>query len=139
MTSLDGKEDFRVLRMKTLATGRETDGAFELVEDLRNEGEGPAPHVHRHSEEAFYVLEGRFTFVRGSDEIIAEAGSLVFIPRGTRHFYRAIDKGSRVLILYVPAGNFDGFLRELDSLLAGGMTSSQAMATIRGKYDADPA
>ena len=65
VTSHARKEGFRVLRMKTLATGKETGGSFELVEDLRNEGEGPAPHIHRNSEEAFYVLEGRFTFTRG--------------------------------------------------------------------------
>jgi mannose-6-phosphate isomerase-like protein (cupin superfamily) len=139
MTSPAGKGGFRVLRMRTLATAGDTNGAFELVEDLRNHGEGPAPHVHRNSEEAFYVLEGRFTFGRGSDEIVAEPGSFVFIPRGTRHFYRAMTDGARVLILYVPPGRFDDFLRELDSLLAEGMTSAQAMAAIRGKYDSDPA
>ena len=125
--------------MKTVATGDDTNGAFELIEDTRNEGEEPAPHSHRNSDEAFYVVEGRFTFVRGSDEIIAEQGSLVFIPRGTRHFYRAASNGARVLILYVPAGGFDDFMRELDSLLAGGMTSAQAIAAIGAKYDSFPA
>lgn len=139
MTNVAGNEGFRVLRMKTLATGTETGGSFELVEDLRNEGEGPAPHIHRNSEEAFYVLEGRFKFTRGSDEIDAEPGSLVFIPRGTRHFYKATTGGSRVLILYVPAGRFDDFLRELDTLLDEGKTSAEAMAALRGKYDSDPA
>ncbi len=128
-----------MLRMKTVATGDETNGAFELIEDSRNVGEGPAPHSHRKSDEAFYVLEGSFAFVRGSDEILVERGGLVFIPRGTRHFYRAAADGSRVLIFYVPAGGFDDFMRELDSLLARGMTSAQAIAAIGGKYDSDPA
>lgn len=134
-----GRGGFKVLRMKTLATAEETNGAFELVEDRRNQGEGAAPHVHRNSEEAFYVLEGRFTFGRGPDEIVAEQGDFVLIPRGTRHFYRAITDGSRVLILYAPPGRFDDLLREIDSLLARGMTSAQALAAIRGKYDSDPA
>ena len=136
---MGGRGGFRVLRMKTLATADETGGAFELIEDTRNEGEGPAPHSHRNSDEAFYVLAGSFKFVRGSDEILAKQGDLVFIPRGTRHFYRAATSGSRVLILYVPAGGFDDFMRELDSLLAGGMTSAEAIAAIGGKYDSDPA
>lgn len=139
MTIPAGKSGFRILRMKTLATAEETNGAFELVEDLRNQGQGPAPHVHRNSEEAFYVLEGRFTFGRGTDEIVAEKGDFVFIPRNTRHFYRAMTDGARVLILYVPPGRFGDFLRELDSLLAQGMTSAQAIAAMRGKYDSDPA
>lgn len=137
MTDTDG--GFRVLRMSTLATAHLTGGAFELVEDVRSEGQGPAPHVHKRSDEAFYVLAGRFAFTRGQEEIEASPGSFVFIPRGTRHRYRALEDGSRVLILYVPAGGFDDFLRELDGLLARGLTSADAMAALQGKYDSDPA
>ena len=131
--------EFRVLQMRTLATASLTGGAFELVEDVRAEGQGPATHVHKRSEEAFYVLAGRFAFTRGDQELEAKPGSLVFIPKGTRHRYRALEDESRVLILYVPAGGFDDFLRELDALLEGGLTSAQAMATLKGKYDSDPA
>ena len=130
---------FRVLRMRTLADAALTEGAFELVEDIRNEGQGPATHVHKRSDEAFYVLSGRFAFTRGDEEVEATPGSLVFIPKGTRHMYRALVDESRVLILYVPAGGFDDFLRELDGLLATGLTSAEAMARLRGKYDSDPA
>ena len=125
--------------MKTLASAGETNGAFELIEDLRNEGQGPAPHVHRNSDEAFYVIDGRFTFGRGSEEILAEQGSFVFIPRGTRHFYRALTDASRVLVFYIPPGQFHEFLREIDSRLAEGMTSAQAMAAIQDNYDSHPA
>lgn len=130
---------FQVLRMRTVATAQLTGGAFELVEDVRAEGQGPARHVHRHSDEAFYVVEGRFEFSRGPEDIEALPGSLVFIPRGTPHRYRALVDGSRVLIFYVPAGRFDEFLRELDGLLANGMTSAEAMSMLRGRYDSDPA
>ena len=129
---------FRVLRMRTLATAELTNGAFELVEDVRNEGQGPAPHVHHRSDEAFYVMSGRFAFTRGAEELEATPGSLVFIPKGTHHRYRALENESRVLILYVPAGGFDDFLKELDGLLANGLTSAQAMAKLKGKYDSDP-
>lgn len=139
MSAIDGRGGFRVLRMRTLATGHETDGAFELIEDTRNEGEGPAPHSHRMSDEAFYVLDGSFTIGRGTEEIVAEQGSLVFVSRGTRHFYRALTADSRILIFYLPAGRFDDFMRELDSLFAGGMTSAEAIAAIGDKYDSDPA
>jgi quercetin dioxygenase-like cupin family protein len=135
----DAAGEFRVLRMRTLATAAFTAGAFELVEDVRSEGQGPAPHIHRRSDEAFYVLAGRFAFTRGDEELEATPGSLVFIPKETRHGYRALDDESRVLILYVPAGGFDDFLRELDGLLATGLTSAEAMARLRGKYDSDPA
>jgi|SRR5579872_1805449 len=135
----DTGRGFRVLRMRTLANAHLTGGAFELVEDVRAEGQGPAPHVHQRSDEAFYVLAGRFAFTRGDQELEAAPGSLVFIPKGTRHRYRALEDESRVLILYVPAGGFDDFLRELDGLLEGGLTSAEAMARLKGRYDSDPA
>jgi quercetin dioxygenase-like cupin family protein len=130
---------FRVLHMRTLATGKDTNEAFELVEDLRNQGEGPARHIHRGSDEAFYVLGGDFKFVRDEENVDAPAGTLVFVPRGTPHLYRATTDGSRVLILFIPAGAFIEFLRELDHLLQTGMGSAEAMATLRGKFDSDPA
>ena len=77
--------------------------------------------------------------MRDDDEIDAGPGSLVFIPRGTRHSYRALEADSRVLIFDVPAGNFDEFLRELDGMLAEGMMGAQAMAALTGRYDSDPA
>jgi quercetin dioxygenase-like cupin family protein len=136
---MEGTGGFRVLRMRTLATASLTGGAFEMVEDVRAEGQGPAHHVHMRSDEAFYVLAGRFAFTRGDEELDATPGSLVFIPKGTGHRYRALEDESRVLILYVPAGGFDDFLRELDGLLEGGISSAQAMARLKGKYDSDPA
>lgn len=138
-----GKDDagggFRVLHMRLLATAGLTENAFVLVEDVRDEGQGAPAHIHRRSDEAFYVLAGRFAFTRGDEELEATAGTFVFIPKGTRHRYRALDNESRVLIFYVPAGGFDDFLRDLDGLLATGLTSAEAIARLRGKYDSDPA
>jgi quercetin dioxygenase-like cupin family protein len=107
---------FRVLRMSTHASSELTGGAFEVIEDVRNEGEGPAPHVHHQTDEAFYVLEGLFTFIKDDQEIEAGQGGFVFIPHGTRHCYRARSAGARLLILVVPAG-LEVFLKELDRLL----------------------
>ena len=120
-----------------LATANLTDGGFELIHDTREAGSGPAPHVHRLSDEAFYVLEGRFMLVRGHDEIEAGPGSFVFVRRGTRHSYRALESGSRVLVLYAPAG-LEPFLRAEDKLLATGESAPDAIAALRGKFDADP-
>ena len=130
---------FRVLRMRTLAEAADTAGAFELVEDQRNAGEGPALHVHHHSDEAFYVIDGSFRFTRGADELDAVPGSYVFVPRGTAHRYSAAADGSRLLILYIPAGGFCDYLRTIDSQLAQGLTSAEAMRAIQGRFDVAPA
>ena len=130
---------FHTLRMRTLAGMSTTNGAFELIEDERDTGQGPAAHRHHGSDEAFYVLSGRFTFVCGDQEVEAAPGRLVFVPRGTRHFYRAQEQGSRVLILYVPAGGFEDFMLELDALITQGLTSAEAMQRVAGRYDSEPA
>jgi mannose-6-phosphate isomerase-like protein (cupin superfamily) len=128
---------FRALRMTTLVSSRASGGALELIEDIRSEGAGPAPHVHRGSDEAFYVLAGQFRFVRGSEEIKAKPGDVVFVPRGTRHFYRALETDSRLLIVYAPAG-LEAFLLELDRFIASGLAAPDAMAALKGKFDSDP-
>lgn len=129
---------FRFLRMRTLAETADTAGAFELVEDQRNAGEGPALHVHHHSDEAFYVIDGSFRFTRGADEIDALPGSYVFVPRGTAHRYSATADGSRLLILFIPAGGFCDYLRAIDGQLAQGMMSAAAMRAIQGRFDVTP-
>ena len=134
-----GSDAFRVLRMKALLTAAESSGSLELVEDLRDTGEGPARHVHRHSDEVFYVLAGGFRFFRADSTVDVSTGSVVLVPRGTPHRYEALSRASRVLIFYVPAGGFVDFLRELDGLLYTGMTSAEAMSALAGKYDSDPA
>ncbi len=77
--------------MKLIASAPLTGGAFELVEEVRAAESGPTPHVHRERDEGFYVLESRYTFVREHDEIDASPGDFIFIPRGTRHAFRALD------------------------------------------------
>jgi len=44
-------------------------------------------HLHRHDDEAWYVLEGSLCVRMGTEEIEATAGSAVFVARGTPHTY----------------------------------------------------
>lgn len=44
-------------------------------------------HLHRHDDEAWYVLEGTLRVEVGQQEVEAQAGSAVFVPRGTPHTY----------------------------------------------------
>jgi quercetin dioxygenase-like cupin family protein len=111
-------------------------GAFELVE--LTAGRGPLPHIHRDHEECFYVVEGLYTFVLGTEEKEAPAGSVVFIPRGTRHAFRP-GPGARALVFAAPGPLLGGFLRELSEGLAAGRPEAELRAELAGKYDAWPA
>ncbi len=71
-----------------------SDGAYHaLVGSLPADYETPPLHFHPHTDEAFYVAEGELTVVLSDREIVAPAGTLVFIPRGVVHTAR--NSGSR--------------------------------------------
>ena len=111
-------------------------GAFEIIE--LDGAKGPLPHIHRDHEECFYVLEGLFTFVLGTEEMEAPAGSVVFVPRGTRHAFRP-SQGARALVFSTPGGLLEGFLRELLEGLQAGRPEAELRSELAGKYDSWPA
>src|SRR5262249_42654441 len=75
-----------IARMRVLAAGQATtEGAFALTEFTGGEGSWTVPHVHRETQESFFVLDGEFTFTVGDEEIPASPGSYILVPRGTRH------------------------------------------------------
>ena len=87
------------------ATGAETGGAAAFLEAASAPGARLAPHVHPHSDEVCYVLEGRVRFRVGEHTVEAPAGAFVFVPRGTVHAAETVGAGpTRVLAAYVPAG-----------------------------------
>ncbi|HSJ44811.1 MAG TPA: cupin domain-containing protein [Euzebyales bacterium] len=70
-------------------------------------------HYHSREDEYSYVLEGRMGALLGDQEVYAEAGDLVFKPRGQWHtFWNPGDTPTRILELITPAGLEDLF-REL--------------------------
>lgn len=86
-------------------TGKETNGAFTIVDQIIQPQGGPPPHVHHREDEAFYVLEGRFSFLCGDKEKVFEAGSFVYVPKGTVHTFKNIDtQQGRLLVTITPAG-----------------------------------
>jgi quercetin dioxygenase-like cupin family protein len=85
----------------------------------------------------FYILDGDFSFTLGTDELEVGAGSLVFIPRGTRHGFKA-GPGAGALLLTIPSG-LEGFFEELGTGLAAGRSNEEMRAAPAGKYDSFPA
>lgn len=90
-----------------------THGAYSIHENTIPPGSpGPRPHLHRHHDETFYVLEGELTVRVGRRGISAPAGSFVVIPRGLVH--QPSNPGTeptRVLLIFSPSG-MDHFFEE---------------------------
>ena len=120
-----------------LVSGTETGGAIELFEEVRETRSGPPPHVHRERDETFYVLEGRYVFTRGHEDVELEHGDSIFVPRGQRHCFRTLTEPSRTLIIVAPAG-LEEFFRQMGVRIAAGATPLEAMTALASSHDAHP-
>jgi quercetin dioxygenase-like cupin family protein len=97
--------------------GAMTNGLFAVIEQNNEQGAGVPLHVHTREDETFYVCEGEVTFQVGEIEILAPAGTAVYLPRGVPHGFR-VNKPTRALLSVHPAGAEQMF-RELSSLPPG--------------------
>jgi mannose-6-phosphate isomerase-like protein (cupin superfamily) len=124
----DGKfVDLRSVGVRFLIWGAESGGGFSLVEHPIPARTLVAPlHVHEREDEYSYVLEGRMGAQLGDDVVYAEAGDLVFKPRGQWHtFWNAGDTPCRILEIISPAG-FEHFFNELGEQMADARAVSVA-------------
>jgi mannose-6-phosphate isomerase-like protein (cupin superfamily) len=71
-----------------------TDNDAFVIAEWRDPGASAGPprfiaplHLHHHDDEAWYVLEGTLCVRVGEKDVTANAGSAVFVPRGTPHTY----------------------------------------------------
>jgi quercetin dioxygenase-like cupin family protein len=85
--------------------GRETGQSVTLFEQAVPAGSKNSwLHLHRHSDEVAYVLEGEFTFKIGDDVTTGGPGACAFIPRNVPHAWK--NSGSqpgRVVFFFTPA------------------------------------
>ena len=66
---------------------------------------GPDSHVHQDEDDVFYVLDGELTFLLGSTDVPAPAGTFVLVPPGVEHTFRnGLDRETLVLNIHTPAG-----------------------------------
>jgi len=88
-----------------LVTGAESGGAYFAMEAIVPAGGGPPPHIHRHEDETFYVIEGEVEFLLGDRIVTGSAGDFVNVPRGTVHrFHNAGAARARLIVTFTPAG-----------------------------------
>ena len=98
-------------------SGEDTGGAYALIEIDVKPSVGPPPHIHRRNDEAFYILEGQFSFLYGERTLAGSAGAFVHIPRGTLHTFNNIGiTDGRALVLITPAG-LEKFCEEFGELV----------------------
>lgn len=94
-------------------SGAQTGGAFSLLEAIVPVGGGPPPHIHYAEDETFIILEGEIMFSTDAGTIPAPAGTVVHVPKGTKHSYATVGTTPvKMLFLYCPAG-MEGMFDEI--------------------------
>jgi mannose-6-phosphate isomerase-like protein (cupin superfamily) len=99
-----------------LVSSQQTGGAYELMLFLAPAGHGPPPHVHRHEDELFYILEGEFDVLFGERTLHVRPGDYIHLPRGTPHAFRNTTNRNASFLCWVTPGTlgpfFDAFQRD---------------------------
>ncbi len=94
------------------AVGRDTEGRYEVVEQWGKRGFAAPIHLHERETEAFYVLDGEMTFVLGDKNVLATAGSFLYVPKQTKHAFVIESEEAKFLALASPSG-LEPFVNEL--------------------------
>lgn len=63
---------------------------------------GPALHTHPRGPESFLILQGTYTFTRGEETVVAEAGTSVAVPAGVPHRYLVGPAGGHAIVICPP-------------------------------------
>jgi quercetin dioxygenase-like cupin family protein len=95
-------------------SGRQTDGAFALLEAAGPAGDHTPLHVHHDDDEGFYVLEGELHLWVGDEHHVVRAGESILAPRGVPHTVLVGEGAARWLVTSTPAG-FERFVRAVGS------------------------
>jgi len=87
------------------ALGEDTGGSLVLLEARVPPLGGPPPHIHHAEDEFFWLLEGELEFLTNGRTFTANAGSFVYVPKGTTHCFKNMGtQTTRMLAAFTPAG-----------------------------------
>jgi quercetin dioxygenase-like cupin family protein len=96
------------------ATSESTGGAFALVHHTTRPGQATPYHLHHIEDEAFYVLDGEFTFICDGNKTVLGPGGYIFLPRKIPHGIRCTGTTpSTMLVLAMPGTGFVGMMTEM--------------------------
>src|SRR5579863_930901 len=104
-------------RLRVIADGFDTDGAFEVFDVEGDEGSGPPPHAHPWTE-SFYVLEGKLMVMVADKQTLAEPGTSVLVPAGAVHTFQVVSPQAR-FITTTSGDKASVFFRDLASTAPG--------------------
>jgi quercetin dioxygenase-like cupin family protein len=126
------------------AKSEQTQQAYSLHVTVVPPGAEPPAHLHRHQDEAFYVLEGEISVRCGEQAWRGKTGTFVFLPQGVPHAYKVEGNTPlKILVITSPGGtlSFEQFLEEMGTpaqthtLPASSAPDMEKMQQLATKYD----
>jgi mannose-6-phosphate isomerase-like protein (cupin superfamily) len=137
----DGGERLKFLgdsTMRVKIDGDDTDNALTFYEYVSEPGvTGPPQHIHHGHDETFYIVEGTYEFTFGSEQVIAEAGAFLYVPRGLPHTFRNVGGAlGRIVGTFAPA-RFAEYFRELAAIIerTGSPPTRNEWVELYGRYE----
>jgi quercetin dioxygenase-like cupin family protein len=94
------------------ATVASTGGKFSLVHHVAPGGFATPYHRHQDEDEAFYVLDGEYTFFSDGKRTVLGPGGYIFLPHGVPHGVR-VDGSKPATTLILAGAGFVGMMEEM--------------------------
>lgn len=95
--------------MQVLLDSAATEGQLFLARTRLKAGDAAPIHLHTQEDEMFLLLSGRGMFWYGDEQLVAEEGAVVYLPRNVPHGYHFL-ADTDLLTFCTPAG-IEGFFR----------------------------
>jgi quercetin dioxygenase-like cupin family protein len=98
-------------------SGSDTDGGLAIFEQTSlSQGRGTPLHVHPAQDEVFYVIEGAYEFLVGSEKFSLATGDSIFLPRAVPHAWTQASPKGKMLVTLQPAGKLEDFFITMAAL-----------------------
>ena len=113
----------------------DTSGVYSVIEMIHPPNVGPALHVHPRGPESFFIIEGSYAFVRGSENIMISSGQAISIPAGISHRYTVGSAGGRAIVICPP--DLEHYFQSVSDLLQRGSLTIEEEFAIASRYGQD--
>lgn len=124
--------------IRLISLGTDSAGLMDVLEVEFPAGMTFAAHIHRNSDEAFYVLEGELVMRVGDRRVNVTPGAFGLAPRGVAHgFENEGSRSAKILVWQMPAWGAERFVEALSQLPPGPPDMDQLMQIFR-QYDFEP-
>ena len=94
-------------------SGDETGGRYSVWEIEVAPNNGPPLHKHTLEDEAFYILEGEYSFPYAGQETNVRKGQFMYVQRGEFHTYKNISSSFGRLLVIITPPQFEKFFEEI--------------------------